>query len=256
MKKQFYFFLLMSITSFSIGQINVTTIPPTGLICVGDTIFMNATGCESYTWQPGNLTGASVYATPITNTTYTVVGTVGANTESTFVSIVVNPLPTVTIMASSTSIETGDSALLIASGLPCPLYTWTPTTNLSYVNFDSVYVSPLVTTIYTVTGCCPGGCPGSETITVNVSLGIANNESEIGIKVSQDHNNNIIVQFKDNIIKNETKATLYDIMGKMLLQKPLEQKRNVLDISPYAKGSYILRIENRDKTFSRQIFKG
>lgn len=45
-------------------------------ICEGEQATITANGAESYVWQPGNLTGASVQVNPATSTTYTVTGSV------------------------------------------------------------------------------------------------------------------------------------------------------------------------------------
>jgi gliding motility-associated-like protein len=51
-------------------------------ICAGQTTTLTASGATSYTWNPGNLSGASVSVTPSSNTTYTVVGANGTCTNS------------------------------------------------------------------------------------------------------------------------------------------------------------------------------
>ncbi len=43
-------------------------------ICEGETGTITATGADTYTWQPGSLTGATQTVTPTTTTTYTVTG--------------------------------------------------------------------------------------------------------------------------------------------------------------------------------------
>ncbi len=51
-------------------------------ICAGQTTTLPASGATTYTWNPGNLSGASVTVTPASNTTYTVVGANGTCTNS------------------------------------------------------------------------------------------------------------------------------------------------------------------------------
>jgi gliding motility-associated-like protein len=51
-------------------------------ICAGQTTTLTASGATTYTWNPGNLSGASVTVTPASNTTYTVVGANGTCTNS------------------------------------------------------------------------------------------------------------------------------------------------------------------------------
>jgi PKD repeat protein len=45
------------------------------VICVGQTVTLNASGVNTYTWQPGNLTGAAVSVSPGASQIYTVTGT-------------------------------------------------------------------------------------------------------------------------------------------------------------------------------------
>lgn len=49
-------------------------------ICEGETATITVTGADTYVWQPGNLTGASIQVTPTTTTTYTVTGTMAGAT--------------------------------------------------------------------------------------------------------------------------------------------------------------------------------
>lgn len=44
-------------------------------VCVGSLLLLNASGASSYTWNPGNQTGASIAVGPTVTTTYTVIGT-------------------------------------------------------------------------------------------------------------------------------------------------------------------------------------
>lgn len=55
----------------------VSVFPATATICTGGSITLSATGSPtvtSYQWNPGGLTGPSVIVSPLTTTTYTVVG--------------------------------------------------------------------------------------------------------------------------------------------------------------------------------------
>ncbi|MBK6984858.1 MAG: gliding motility-associated C-terminal domain-containing protein [Bacteroidetes bacterium] len=51
-------------------------------ICARQTTTLTANGATTYTWNPGNLSGASITVTPASNTTYTVVGANGTCTNS------------------------------------------------------------------------------------------------------------------------------------------------------------------------------
>jgi Secretion system C-terminal sorting domain len=133
-------------------------------ICIGGSATLSATGATSYTWMPGNLTGASVSVSPIATTTYTVTGTnqFGCSSTAT-VNVVVNPLPVVAANTSASAICVGGSATLSATGATS--YTWMP----GNLTGSSVAVSPTATTTYTVTGTNANGCSSTATVAVTVN---------------------------------------------------------------------------------------
>ncbi|MCA6364975.1 MAG: T9SS type A sorting domain-containing protein [Bacteroidetes bacterium] len=135
-------------------------------ICAGSNTTLSATGANTYVWNPGNLSGASVSVAPATSTVYTVTGTntVTGCTATQSVSVNVDPLPVITASASSSVICFGQSALLTASGASS--YVWTP----GNISGASVNVIPGVTTTYTVTGTnSVTGCSNTQTITITVN---------------------------------------------------------------------------------------
>jgi hypothetical protein len=133
-------------------------------VCIGGSSTLSATGAVTYVWNPGNLSGASVSVTPSATTTYTVTGTDANGCENTDVTtVVVNALPTVTASASATSVCTGASTTLNASG--AVTYTWMP----GSLSGASVSVSPAATTTYTVTGTDANGCENTALLTITVN---------------------------------------------------------------------------------------
>jgi len=143
----------------------VTTTASNTTICSGSSTSITAAGATTYTWMPGSLTGTSVTVSPTTTTTYTVTGTsTGCSSTATRL-ITVNPTPTVTTTASNTTICSGSTTNLTASG--ASTYNWMP----GSLTGTSVTVSPTTTTTYTVTGTSANGCTATATrlITVNAS---------------------------------------------------------------------------------------
>ncbi len=142
----------------------VTATASNTAICTGNSTTLTATGASTYNWMPGNLSGASVTVSPVTTTTYTLTGTSAGCSATSTVQITVTPSPTVTTTATNTTICSGNSTTITASG--ATTYNWMPG-NLSGA---SVTVSPATTTTYTITG-TTGGCTGTttRTITVNTS---------------------------------------------------------------------------------------
>lgn len=148
-------------------QLTVTPLPVVtasaspSSICAGSSATLSATGASGlYVWQPGSLTGSSVFVFPTSNTTYTVTGFNGACSATAAVSVSVIAAPTVSLSASSTSVCAGGSVTLTASGLTN--YQWAdgPTSPVRTV-------TPGVTTTYSVFGNA-GGCASTNTAAVTI----------------------------------------------------------------------------------------
>src|SRR6185369_5830970 len=114
----------------------IITTPAIGFSCGGHPFTLYAWGASSYHWTPGSglnladTAGTIITVHPTTTTTYTLTGT-GTNgcTKSASVTVTINQIPTVTVTPSSSSILSGDSVSLTASG--ANTYSWAPSTGLS-----------------------------------------------------------------------------------------------------------------------------
>jgi len=148
----------------AISRVTVNPLPivmvNSATICAGDPpASLMATGASTYLWSDGS-TANPLRASPTTTTTYTVIGTSVAGCLFTAVAtIVVNPLPVVTV--NSTSICEGLSTTLTASGASS--YLWSNGSNA-----NPLIVSPTRTTPYTVIGTDANNCSsnGSGNVTV------------------------------------------------------------------------------------------
>ena len=102
--------LIFAIISLNASAQCLITINGDTAICIGGTTTLTASGSGIYTWTPAiglNVnTGNVVHATPISTTVYTVTATTGTCTSTNTISILVNPVPTIT--ASSVSVCPGD----------------------------------------------------------------------------------------------------------------------------------------------------
>jgi len=143
-------------TNTAVATITVTSLPviaisSSGTVCSGNTTSLSAGGATTYTWQPGNIVGANVVVSPISNTTYTVIGSSAACAGIYTIAIATNPNPTVSTSASNFTLCAGESSTLTASG--ALNYTWTP----GGVG-ASIVVSPIIPTAYNVVGVNSFGC--------------------------------------------------------------------------------------------------
>jgi len=137
-------------------------------VCAGGCTNLTGTGGTNYTWQPGNLTGATVNVCPSANTTYTLFITDSNGcSDSDMVSINIS---TASVTASpSVSICTGNTTVLVASGPNGQSYSWLPSGSLVGANTSNPTASPTVTTTYTVTATNSIGCTTTDSVTVQVT---------------------------------------------------------------------------------------
>ena len=146
------------------STVSVTPNPTVGAtanptaICLSQNAVLTATGAAGYIWTPGGNTTNLFTVSPTVTTTYSVQGITAGCTGSAVVTLVVNPLPSITLTATQPSICPGQSATLSASG--AITYTYSS---------GSPIVSPTVTTVYTATGTSATGCTNTQTVQVTVN---------------------------------------------------------------------------------------
>jgi hypothetical protein len=146
----------------SVPVINAQASPAT--VCFGTPTVLSASGADTYTWQPGNLTGNGISVTPLTTTTYTVTGTntvTGCSGTQT-ITVTVDNAFNVSIAATDTIICSGESVTLTGSG--ATNYVWLPENTTGATQT----FSPNSTTTYTVIG-STGSCTDTATVAIVVN---------------------------------------------------------------------------------------
>ncbi len=149
-----------ALSVFAVPQLTAAITP--SQVCLGSNAILSASGANTYSWTPGNLTGASVTISPVANTVYSLTASNGNCSASMNLSLTVVAGPTITVTSASTSICAGESAILTANG--GNIYLWTP----GNYTTPAVVVSPQTTTQYTLTG-VSGACSVTVFKTLTVS---------------------------------------------------------------------------------------
>lgn len=156
----------VTIDVYLLPTITATASPST--ICNGFSSTLTANGGATYSWNPGNLTGAPV-VTPNANTTYTVVGTDAAGcSNTTTVSITVLTPPSVFASGPNNAFCQGGSGIIAGfsiPSIPSANFVWQPG-NLVGATKN---VSPATSTVYTVTATAANGCTGTATWNVQIN---------------------------------------------------------------------------------------
>ncbi len=132
--------------------------------CIGAVISASATGGNSYTWMPINVTGQTATLAPQSPTLLVVTGDNQFGcTSSAQQIILVQAIPQLSVDITNTLVCKGESVVLTAGGTASS-YTWT-----GQGAGVSNTVTPNATTIYTVTATHPtNGCTTTATSTVDV----------------------------------------------------------------------------------------
>ena len=166
----------MSLATATVSVNPPSTITTSGnaTVCAGSSTSITAAGVVTYTWAPATgldvTTGPIVNASPAVNTSYTISGTDanGCNVYN-ITTVTVNPLPTITIAATSQTLCPHINTTLTASGASS--YFWQPGGSVNSTNAVSVTAFPNVNTTYTLTGTDTNGCSSIDTIAITVNPG-------------------------------------------------------------------------------------
>jgi gliding motility-associated-like protein len=146
-----------AVSIVTVEQIPVITVNSPA-ICEGQTATLTASGGSDYSWTTGDLTNP-VNVSPLATTSYTVTGTTNGCSATAMAIVTVNPVPVISV--NSSTICEGQTTTLTAAG--GTNYAWS-TGDLT----NTVSVSPMSTTSYTVTG-TTNGCSNTAIASVNVN---------------------------------------------------------------------------------------
>ena len=151
---------------------------PNDSICFGGTSVLNASSSPaalSYTWSPAaslsGTSGASVSASPLATTIYEVFATFPDGCDITDnVTVIVTSNPTISLTPNNSFNCSGQSIILTATSPTAIAYNWSPGALVG----NSVSVTPVSSTTYTVTATDNLGCSSSASATVNIAAPTGN----------------------------------------------------------------------------------
>ena len=160
---------LPSSSTVTVNPVPTVSLPNSIAICNGSSgtiaSTVNLPG-GSYVWNPSGPTTGTITVNPTTNTNYSVTYTLnGCSATSNTSSVVVNPIPTVTV--NNSTICSGAQATLTAVGSPANTgtYLWSTNATSAAINVNPTTTTTNYTVTYTVNGC--SSQPASSSVTVN-----------------------------------------------------------------------------------------
>lgn len=139
-------------------------------VCAGEPVSLNAAaGADSYAWSPAESlnqsTGQNVIATTDTTTTYTLVATLNFCSDTVTAVVTVDPSPVVSA-GNDTSVCANQPVQLQGSGGTS--YQWSPAIGLSSSTSQNPTATVSQTTSYVLTVANEQGCPGKDTVVINI----------------------------------------------------------------------------------------
>lgn len=210
-------------------------------VCSGTSAILTATGAASYVWSNGTNT-YSTLVLPYTTTVYSVTGSNGACSSTKVFTVIANPRPSISIFRTDSIFNNdsiicaGDAVNLYASG--AATYTWSAGNTLPYIT-----VYPTGITNYTVSGTNAYGCSNSNFITVYAMActGLSKNSSNVEIGIYPNPSSGKLILQGNGV--NAVNYKVFDMLGRELLSGKFVDTTD-LDLSDFAKGTYIIRFES------------
>lgn len=152
--------------------------------------------------------------------------------------------PSFSATASSATVCSGQSLTLTAGGVAN--YTWS-----NGANTASTIVSPMASTVYTVTSTYTTGCSDSKTvaITVNPCTGINELQTELQLSIQPNPNNGEFVIITETSMQIE----ITDQLGRHLKTIEAKPGENKVYITNLSKGIYLLRGNGNGKMYKGKI---
>jgi propanediol utilization protein len=222
---------------------NPTITVNSGAICAGQNFTINPNGANTYTIQ-----GSNAVVSPAINSSYTVAGTSTSGCKSqgfATSNLTVNANPTITV--NSGFICAGENFTIYPNGA-----------NTYSIQGGNALVSPSISTTYTVIGTSSAGCESlafaTSSLTVNLCVGINNQNMDLGgVSIYPNPNNG---EFTIELVSvNNTYITITNLLGQIIKTQKAELM-NQIDLNLFDKGIYFISvIDNNQSVYRGSIIK-
>jgi hypothetical protein len=149
-----------------------TTLSGSSAVCSGERFVLHAGGnATTYSWSGNGIIqadGDSAVVILFSESIIRVIGTTGSCSDTSTITVKVNPASRIEIQSTNTDLCLGMSTSLSAS-TDAPTILWTPSAGLSSDTGRVVIATPAVTTSYIAEARTNAGCSTFDTITISVT---------------------------------------------------------------------------------------
>lgn len=218
-----------------------------GVVCQGNQFTLNPSGAVSYTYS-----GGSAIVTPSATSSYSVIGTDSLGCVSLFAAVsqvTVEPYPLLLITSSQLTICAGESVTLSCTGAAS--YLWS-----TMQNDSSIVVSPIINTIYTVTGTSSHGCISDSVYeqVVEVCAGMPEQESAFNMLLFPNPGSGLF-QLETSVLFSGDRYRILNPLGQVIKEAALKDKSTTIDISEAPAGLYQICLTSGVQEFYLKLVK-
>ena len=216
-------------------------------VCKGSPAHLHASGATTYSWDFGApFQNVTVY--PNTSTVYSV----SAIDEyycplSGMVTVVVNPLPTVSVSAANAVVCRGETIQLFANGTVS--YKWN--TGATANSISSLAQMDIPQHFY-VTGTDSKGCSSTASVTVMVDACLSVEEMQSAAIRIMPNPANEQVTIESN---GEVLWKITDIAGRIVLQGTVQAGSQSVNVSTLSSGIYMVRLQTGESEKTVKLIK-
>ena len=223
-----------TITILPIPLPTLTAIGSQSVICLGGTVTLIATGATTYTWSNAVVNNTTTVS-PTSTSVYTVTGEdITTCTNTTTISVLVNPLPNVIISSSRSVACLGERAIISVSG--AANYLWN-----NGITSTSIQIIPTANVSFTITGTDLNSCSKTATYTQIFSQCVGIEKELISELEVFPNPNNGSFTIKT---KSPLQVTIQNELGQLIKSVELDNGNNLeLKIENMPKGIYFIRLE-------------
>jgi len=230
----------------TVSVVNTLTVSISGntTLCEGESTNLIANGASTYTWNTGTVSN-TISLTPSVTTSYTVVGSSGSCRDTSNVTVNVNALPVLQISSTASVICVNEGVELSVTG--ASNYTWSTQQTGSVI-----FVTPSITTTYTVQGTDANNCSSMASYSLTVSDCVLLPESRantLDIRVFPNPNSG---KFYVDLYA-ESRVSVYNLLGEMIYSNNLSSGIQEMDLDGFANGIYIITIQTGNSSQSQRL---
>jgi hypothetical protein len=226
----------------------VANAAPSSSVCAGASVTLTGSGALTYSWDNGVTDG--VPFTPASSGSYIVTGTDanGCNGSDTIM-ITVNPLPTVTGSATSTTVCLNDGSVSLTGTPNGGTWSGAGVTGTSFSPMTAGLGAHTLTYQYTDSNGCDGNA--TVTVTVNACTGINEAAAANGFSIYPNPTSGVF----NLTVDADAMLVVYNPIGEIILSQNIKAGTIPVDLSAYANGIYLVSVVKNNSVNTVRISK-